>query len=142
MSEIIDISGPDRHFKSDIVMKKGDPTMEHKVITKKNHDLHECSGNQSYFSMIDEQLRKLTIEKLLELSPGLWMLYHFAKADKIRDARKQTDAWFDYYKPQLRTLIGWDRKHFDPILSSSEAWNLAHRLIHDEVFKLKGRKKT
>lgn len=113
-----------------------------KIETKKDHDLHERSGIQTYFATIDEQLMKLTIEKLLELSPGLWMLYHFAKADKTRDARKQTDTWFDYYKPQLRTLIGWDRKHFDPILSSSEAWNLAHRLIHDEVFKLKGRKKT
>jgi len=98
---------------------------KHKTETKKDHD---------------KELRELTIEKILERSAGLWLLYHSAKNDRARGGRKQRDAWYNYYKPVLSNLVGWDKEPFDPILSTSEAWNLAHRLIHDEVFKLKGRK--
>ena len=96
-----------------------------KMETKKGHD---------------KELREMTIEKLLERSAGLSLLYHIAKNDRTRGGRKQRDAWYNYYKPALWNLVGWDREPFDPILSTSEAWDLAHRLIHDEVFKLKGRK--
>lgn len=76
----------------------------------------------------------MTIEKLLELSPGLRSLYRSAKTYKTQDAREQMRIWYDYYKPRLRTLVGWDKEPFDPILSTNEAWDLAHRLIHNEVF--------
>jgi hypothetical protein len=76
----------------------------------------------------------VTFDELCEREPALRRLYDEARAER-RQRRSQhycaNRVWYGRLKPQLLRLVGWERPDRDPVLGSSDAYDIAY----DEIYQ-------
>jgi hypothetical protein len=78
----------------------------------------------------------MTFDELCALEPGLRLLYEEARAQrrKRRGPHYCANAtWYVLFKPRLSRLVGWERPDRDPVLGSSEAYDLAYHTVYEAL---------
>lgn len=80
-------------------------------------------------------MKNLTWEEISEEEPRLLRLYHLAKMVGDRGGKYfcANLIWYELFKPQLLTLVGYHAEGNHPTLHSSEAYDLAYHHIYDEL---------
>ena len=85
--------------------------------------------------------QRLTWEQLVKLEPELGRLLERAKATKSRGKHFCANArWYGFgqwrfagLKPRLLWLVGWQRPDKHPVLSSTEAYDLAYETVYEAL---------
>lgn len=77
-------------------------------------------------------MTNITWKLLVELEPRLGEMLKRAKSVNGEDKHFCANAvWFDEFKPELCTLVGWDASGFDLRLHTERAYDIAYNKIYD-----------